>query len=176
MDPEKIFEPIYRCLSEIPFNDILSKISFLDYNLYLQDDLLVKVDRMSMANSVEVRNPFLDYRLVEFALNTPTKWKLHPIHFTSKCLIKKAFKSVLPDEILNKPKRGFDIPLTRMLRGVLKNRMNLHLSAEQINRTNIFNSKEIERIKDRHCNRQEDNRQLIWPLMVFHVWFDNYAI
>ena len=175
VDPEKIFEPVYRCLSDLPFNDILSKMSYLDFNLYLQDDLLTKVDRMSMANSVEVRNPFLDYRLVNFAINTPSKWKLHPIHFTSKYLIKKAFQSVLPDVILNKPKRGFDIPLTRMLRDVLKGKMNRHLSTEQINRTNIFKLKEIERIKDRHCNRVEDNRQLIWALMVFHIWFDNYA-
>ena len=175
INPEEIFEPINRYYSEVEANDILKKISFLDLNLYLQDDLLVKVDRMSMANSVEVRNPYIDYRILEFAFNIPSNWKLHPVLLRSKHIIKKSYESILPNVILKKPKKGFDIPLTRLLRDALYRRMNHFLSPNQIAKTNIFNSREIEKIKKKHIHQEENNRQLIWPLMVFQMWFNNYA-
>ncbi|MGB6866910.1 MAG: asparagine synthase (glutamine-hydrolyzing), partial [Candidatus Aminicenantaceae bacterium] len=106
---EDLFAPIFFHLDNCSAEDTVSRIGYLDLKLYLQDDLLVKTDRMSMANSLEIRVPFLDHTFVEYARTIPSSLKLKGL--TTKHILKKAMAPYLPPEILTRKKIGFDIPL-----------------------------------------------------------------
>ena len=100
--------------SDDVFNDFL----FMDFNLVLENDMLRKVDLMSMSQSLEVRTPFLDHKLVEYVFSLPSKYKID--HNNRKKILKDAFKDELPSEVFNRRKHGFEIPLDKWFRGELK--------------------------------------------------------
>ncbi len=181
----RLFSPALRgCLSADPFApvaaqaagtnaaDPLDRLAYLDLKLYLQDDLLVKVDRMSMANSLEIRVPFLDYTFVEFAATVPSQLKLKG--FTSKYILKKAMASRLPKEILTKKKIGFDIPLGPWIRKELRAFTLDTLAPDRLKRHGYFEPAFVQNILDEHMAGSHNHRQLLWPLIIFQFWHDRY--
>jgi asparagine synthase (glutamine-hydrolysing) len=166
------FGPIREQAAQTRAADPLDRLAYLDLKLYLQDDLLVKVDRMSMANSLEIRTPFLDYTFVEFAATIPSRLKLKG--FESKHILKKALASRLPAEILNKKKIGFDIPLGPWLRNELKPFVMDTLSPARLRRHGFLDEGFVRKILDEHMAGAHNHRQLLWPLVIFQFWHDKY--
>lgn len=152
-------------------DDRLANEQYADVKTYLTDAMLVKVDRMSMANSLEVRVPFLDHRLVEFAFTIPSNLKLNG--FTTKYILKEAAKGILPDEIINKPKEGFSIPVKNWIRNELKDYTH-KLLLSNTEATSYFKKNYIEKILMEHDNRKDDHSHRIWALVNFINWHNTY--
>src|SRR5947209_11565093 len=137
-----------------------------DLRHYLPLDILTKVDRMSMAHSIEARVPLLDHKLVEFAATIPAELKLR--NGRTKHLFKRALRGIVPDEILDRPKHGFAVPLARWFRGQLGSVVRDLLLSETCRRRRILNTAYIERLIRRH----EQGRQLdfqLWTLISFRL-------
>jgi len=137
---------------------------------FLLDDILVKVDRCSMLHSLEVRAPFLDKHVAEFAARLPINCKLRG--FKRKYLLKKAFANLLPPEILHRNKRGFQIPVAGWLRGRLRPLLEEMASPELLCKQGIFNAEAIRRLMDAHFSGAEDLRKPLWTFLVFQLWQD----
>ncbi len=142
-----------------------------DINLVLPSDMLVKVDRMSMAHGLEVRNPFLDYRLIEFAFSLSAKHKIDGK--TQKKIIKESCAHLLPEEILHRKKHGFETPVQQWLQGVLNKKVNeLLLNADFIEHQNLFDFKEIKKVTTKALsNNPGDTTSVVWVLLVFNHWY-----
>ncbi len=167
------FEPVSSYLPEMGhIADPLDRVNYLDLKLYLQDDLLVKVDRMSMAVSLEVRAPFLDYRLVELALSIPNNLRLRGLN--TKYILKEAFRDLIPASIMTRPKIGFDLPLGPWLRHELRDFVCDLLSPEKLARDDLFDTSFVSGLLDRHLSGRQNLRQLLWPLIVFQFWKETY--
>lgn len=135
---------------------------------FLLDDILVKVDRCSMLHSLEVRAPFLDRRVAEFAAALPLSCKLHG--FRRKYLLKKAFSGLLPKEILKRNKRGFQIPVAEWLRGRMRPLMEDLLDADCLRRQGIFEPAGVRKLMDEHVSGKKDRRKQLWTLIVLELW------
>ena len=151
----------------------LARLQDLDLGVYLVDDLLVKTDRSSMAHSLELRVPFLDQRVAEFALGLATPLKVRG--FSKKRLLRRALAPLVPKEILGGPKQGFSIPLAAWLRGPLEPFARETLSVAAIERQGCLDPGVVTTILDRHCSGEEDLSRQLWGLMSFTLWFDRYA-
>lgn len=136
---------------------------------FMLDDILVKVDRCSMLHSLEVRAPFLDKDAAEFAARLPVSRKLHG--FKRKWLLKKAFAELLPDEILYRNKRGFQIPVAQWLRGCMRPLMEDLLSESTLKAQGIFNYQSVRALMDEHISGRADLRKPLWTLLVFQLWW-----
>ena len=136
---------------------------------FMLDDILVKVDRCSMLHSLEVRAPFLDKDAAEFAARLPVSRKLHG--FKRKWLLKKAFAELLPDEILYRNKRGFQIPVAQWLRGRMRPLMEDLLSESTLKAQGIFNHQAVRALMDEHVSGRADLRKPLWTLLVFQLWW-----
>ncbi len=162
--------------------EVLSPIKTADYNevlvadmnLVLQSDMLVKVDLMSMANSLEVRSPFLDADVVDFAFGLPADYKIDGS--MKKKIVQDAFRSRLPEEIYNRPKQGFEIPLLGWFRKELWSLINDDLLKEKfVQEQGIFHPKATEALKQKlQSNNPEDSHATVWALIVFQYWWKKY--
>jgi len=150
----------------------LNQILYNDQKSYLEGDILYKVDRASMAASLEVRVPFLNREVVHFANDLPLDLKLH--RFTGKFLLKKMMQGRLPDDIIHRPKKGFNMPVAYWLSGDLKELMLDLLSESFINRQDLFDYSYIRQLTDEHFQRRRDNRKLLWTLLMFQLWYRSY--
>jgi asparagine synthase (glutamine-hydrolysing) len=135
---------------------------------YLEDDILVKVDRASMAASLEVRAPFLDVELVEFLARVPTQLKLRGM--TTKAILKDAMRNRLPAGIADRRKKGFGIPLARWLKGELRELMLDELSHDRLRRQGLFDPAPVEALVREHLDGRRDNRKQLWTLLAFQLW------
>jgi asparagine synthase (glutamine-hydrolysing) len=153
-------------------DDPLSRIQYVDIKTYLTDDILTKVDRMSMANSLEVRSPLLDYRLIEFVATMPSSLKLKGRE--SKYILKKSVKSKLPPQILKRKKMGFAVPIEQWLRKEIKQIAREILFSSQTISRGYFNQKYIEKIWNAHMSGQRNNSTQLWCLLIFELWHRNY--
>jgi asparagine synthase (glutamine-hydrolysing) len=145
----------------------LSAVQRFDLTTYLPLDILTKVDRTSMAHSIEVRAPLLDHELVEFAARIPPELQLRD--GTTKHLFKRAMRGILPDSIIDRPKHGFAVPLGRWFRGTLSGFVRELLLSQKSTERGIFEPRYVERLIERH----EAGRPLdlqIWTLMSFELW------
>jgi asparagine synthase (glutamine-hydrolysing) len=158
-------EPLFEASAG---RDALAQQQYVDVKTYLADNILTKVDRMSMAASLEAREPLLDYRLVEFALNLPPQWKLH--RGQTKLILRQAMRGRVPDAILNKPKQGFSIPLKNWLRGPLRPFMTDTLSAAAVARRGLFRPQTVTRWVDEHLAGKANHSHRLWALMVLELW------
>jgi asparagine synthase (glutamine-hydrolysing) len=145
---------------------------WLDMRFYLQDNMLVKVDRASMLNSLEVRVPFLDNEVVEFMARVPAKYKYRGA--TSKYLLKKLAAKYLPGDIIRRPKKGFGIPVAKWIKKELKSEFLSTFLPNKIKQQNIFNSGYINQLMQQHLSGKKDNRKLLWTLYVFQKWYEEY--
>jgi len=170
---ESLFAPISSHLDNCSDENVVNRIGYLDLKLYLQDDLLVKTDRMSMANSLEIRVPFLDHLFVEYARTIPSSLKLKGL--TTKHILKKAMAPYLPPEILTRKKIGFDIPLGVWIRNELKEFVMDVLSPENLNKHKFFNQTTIDKLLKEHLKGAHNHRQLLWPLIIFQFWYNRYV-
>src|SRR3989441_415383 len=145
----------------------LTKLQSLDLKRYLPLDILTKVDRMSMAHSIETRVPLLDHKLVEFAATIPPELQLRS--GTTKYIFKQAMRGILPDEIIDRPKHGFAVPLGRWFRGQLGDFVRDLLLSETSRGRGIFNTAYIEQLVQRHAKGRDRDLQL-WTLISFELW------
>jgi asparagine synthase (glutamine-hydrolysing) len=171
-DDKKLVEEIISYEKAFPLRDSMNLLQFLDLKLYLQESILTKVDRASMACSLEVRAPFLDHELVEFLMGLPSKWKLRG--FTSKYILKKAMKNRLPDEVIRRPKKGFGVPIAKWVKGPLKELFEDLLSSDRISREGFFNPEYVAALLQDHLTNKKDNRKHLWTLLVWELWVNRY--
>jgi asparagine synthase (glutamine-hydrolysing) len=158
-----------------PTTDPLDQQEYVDIHTYLVDDILVKVDRMSMATSLEARVPFLDHRVVEFSATIPSQLKLAGLsHQKTKYILKKAMENILPHEIIYRGKEGFSIPIKNWLKNELKPMLLDVLSPERIKSEGFFNPEYVEQLKREHFQNIENHSHRLWALMMFGIWYDNY--
>lgn len=152
----------------------INEILYTDVNLVLPDDMLVKVDRMSMANSLEVRVPFLDHRVVEFAFSLPGDYKV--TKDMKKRILQDAFRDILPAELYKRPKHGFEVPLLKWFRGELRSMIDNDLLADDfIKEQNIFDVEEVRALKSRLFSANPgDIHARIWGMIVFQWWYRKY--
>jgi len=152
--------------------DKINRMLYADLTNSLPNDMLAKVDLMSMKNSLEVRVPILDHRLVEFAFKIPGHLKLKGRK--GKYILLETFKDILPPALLSRPKWGFEIPIGKWLKSDLKFLIEKYLSKKRIEKQGIFNFEPIERlINDLFLNRSDTSWHL-WNLIVFQAWYSNY--
>ena len=128
----------------------------------------MKVDRASMANSLEVRAPFLDVELVEFLGRVPARLKLR--RFETKHLLKRAMADVLPPGIAARAKKGFGIPVAEWFKGELREPLHDELSADRLRRQGIFEATEVQRLLAEHLAGRRDHRKQLWTLFMFQLW------
>lgn len=153
--------------------DPMDRIFHADLNTYLPDDLMVKVDIASMANSLEGRSPFLDQELMALTCKIPSKLKIKGID-QKKYILKKALEPILPHEILYRPKRGFGVPLDSWFRGELKAYVKDILLSEQALDRGIFERKALEAFLDNHFQKKTNHGTRIWNLLVLELWFREF--
>lgn len=150
--------------------DFLTSFELLDLNTYLVDDILTKVDRASMANSIEVRVPLLDHEFVEMAFNIPSSMKL--IKSEGKAIFKKALIDKLPNNVLYRKKQGFAVPLN----GWFKDNLYEYLNDEMLNKNSkmydYLDANEVEKIIKEHLSGKVDLSAKIWTMLVFHKWLE----
>jgi asparagine synthase (glutamine-hydrolysing) len=149
----------------------LSSLQGLDMKNYLPLDILTKVDRMSMAHSIETRVPLLDHKLIEFAATIPPEMNLR--WGTTKYVLKRAMRGILPDSIIDRPKRGFAVPLGYWFRGQLGAYVRDLLLGDSSRRRGFFNGRYIENLVARH-ERGENLDLQLWTLISFELWSRAY--
>jgi len=167
--PSSITESYYH---QADTDDHLSKILYTDIKTYLPGDILVKVDRMSMANSLEVRAPILDYKVMEFAASISSSLKLHKGE--KKYILKESVKSMLPDDILYRKKMGFSVPLADWFRGEIKEFAEKKLFQENSGIDNFFSIKELKAIWNTHQSGVRDYSTILWSFLMFELWWQEY--
>ncbi|TMA32378.1 MAG: asparagine synthetase B, partial [Deltaproteobacteria bacterium] len=177
-----LLRPEFRPLAtpEVAFRQVLEEAAgkpgsideALRYYLtrYLADDILVKADRASMAASLELRAPFLDTKVVEFAARLPWRTKLSLTR--TKVILKKAVRGVIPDEILRRPKKGFGIPVAAWLRGPLRELLEDALSEKSLT---VFDPAAVRGLVDKHLSGRADLRKPLWTLLMFQLWQKQHA-
>jgi len=183
---DKLVEDIYTELDTqysklnarfgLPANkpDFLQKMLYLELTIRLPELLLMRVDKMAMANSIETRVPFLDHRIVEMAFSIPMNLKIK--NNTTKYILKKAVKGIIPDEIINRKKRGFWAPISEWLRkesSISEQLFNI-IRNSKIRELGIFDYNYIEQLITAHRNHRHDNSFKLWNLITLSLWYDQW--
>jgi asparagine synthase (glutamine-hydrolysing) len=173
----------FRFADADPLDTVLKKMSggpglqrYLDFDqrYYLADDILYKVDRMSMAHSLEARPPFLDPRIVDFAARLPEKFKLNGSQ--SKYVLRRLMQDKLPPNVLRRPKIGFDIPVHDWFRSVLRPMLLDTLSEDAVRATGLFNWNAMEQLLSDHLGRKANLGYHLWGLMVLLLWMKQWNV
>ena len=148
-----------------------NSILLTDMKLVLENDMLVKVDRMSMSQSLEVRVPFLDHKIVDFAFSLPTAYKIDSK--SRKKIVRDTFKDLLPPELLSKKKQGFEVPMLKWFKTDLRSMITNELLDDKfIEEQGIFNLDEIKKLKAQlFSTNSNDAVEKVWALIVFQYWY-----
>jgi len=170
---ENPYRPILDAVPGDETLDDVTRTGYIDVRTYLADDILVKVDRMSMAASLEARVPYLDHRVVEFAFSLPPHLKMKG--YQTKLLLNRTFWDRLPSEVRNRDKQGFSIPIKNWIRGALKPMMYDLLDPARIRGQGLFREGFVSRLMDEHVRGRENHSHTLWALMVFQKWSDLYG-
>ena len=168
-----LFEDVAAHRRRVVARDEYDTLSYLYAKLYMGDDILVKVDRASMAHGLETRAPFLDYRVAELIASLPTHLKMHRLEM--KVLLKRALLGKVPDAILSRPKKGFGMPIAAWLKGPLLPWARDLLAPERVARDGLFRPAAVTRLLDDHVKGRADNRKPLWTLLVMNLWLDTYG-
>jgi asparagine synthase (glutamine-hydrolysing) len=180
-----LLHPDLRALArpEVAFRQVLEEAAgvpgsideALRYYLtrYLADDILVKADRASMAESLELRAPYLDTAVVEYAARLP--WRLKVSFTRTKVILKKALRGVVPDEILARPKKGFGIPVAAWIRGPLMPLFEDLLSERTLRAGGLFDPPAVRALLQSHLDGRADLRKPLWTLLMFQLWQKHHA-
>ena len=162
-------EDVTHLMERFAQGDPLHRLSLLYSALYLRDDILVKVDRASMAHGLEARAPFLDSRVVEAAVRLPTAQKFSGK--TTKVVLREFLANELPSDILKRPKKGFGMPIGAWLRGPLEEWARAMLSPERLAPLGVFQPQAGWTFLDEHKAGKKDHRKVLWSLLVFVAWW-----
>ncbi|MES1257169.1 MAG: asparagine synthase (glutamine-hydrolyzing) [Acidobacteriota bacterium] len=168
--PRQLFDAL-PAPGEVGF---LNRFMLLDQQYYLQDDLLYKVDRMSMAHSLEVRPPLLDHRIVEFAGRLPERFKMRGSE--QKLILKKTMRGKLPESILNRKKRGLDIPAHEWFRGPLLGLLRETVNSDAIQKTGLFDLDATETLIRDHTDKRINAGYQLWGLLTLFLWLKRWNI
>lgn len=150
----------------------LNRILYQDFKLYLEGDILAKVDRASMATSLETRVPFLNLDVLSHLERVPLSLKLRG--FTRKYLLRKAMHGRLPREIIGRRKRGFSIPVAEWLNNDLRDLTHEYLNEGRLQREGLFNPQEVARLLDEHRRRARNNAKKLWTVLMFQLWRERW--
>ena len=153
--------------------DLVESMQNLDTRLYLAEDILTKVDRASMAVSLEVRAPFLDPRVAEFAAGLPPDYKLRGSK--TKYILKRAVAGLVPPFVIRRSKKGFGVPVAEWLKGKLRPLARDLLSPERVRRAGVFNAEFVSRLQDEHESGVANHRKLLWTLLMFELWHESFV-
>lgn len=163
-----ITRPYY---DKVKGKDEVSKMQYIDFNFWLIGDILLKADKMSMANSLEVRVPFLDRKLIDYASSIPTKYKI--CNGETKYLFRQVAKDSLEDKVANKKKLGFPVPIREWLKeDDIYNKVKDTIATGE----EFFDTKYVIKLLDDHKNGKRDNSRKIWTIYTFLVWYNEYFI
>ena len=154
------------------FYDTLPYVMAIDYETYLLDDILQKVDRATMSASLEGREPFLDQNIIEWAAQLPMKYKYN--NGSKKFIIKEIVHKYIPAQMMNRPKMGFGIPIATWLQNELKPLVNYYFEESFVTKQNIFKLKEIQRIYQSFYQGKIERAEKIWYLLMFQMWYDKW--
>ena len=168
--PAETWEELFAATGNI---SDMEKGFYSDYKTFLSGSILPKVDTMSMANSLEAREPLLDYQLVEYMARVPTALKMKGL--TTKHLFKKAMSTVLPKRVVYRKKAGFHTPIAAWFRGELRSLVSEILSPENVRSSGLLNPDFVEQLKREHFEGRANHSYKIWGLMNFVVWMEHYA-
>ena len=152
-------------------DDPLALIQYLDLKTYLVGDINTKVDRASMAHSLEVRAPLMDYKLTEWLATLPSSLKIKGQE--GKYVFKKSMEPLLPNDVLYRPKMGFAVPLARWFRGPLKARVREAVLGSTLADTGIFNRDYLQHLVDAHLSGARDYSAPLWTIMMFEAFLRN---
>jgi asparagine synthase (glutamine-hydrolysing) len=152
--------------------DDLTRVLHQDMRVYMQDDILTKVDRTSMAHSLEVRVPLLDHTVVEFVTSLPISWKLKG--WTTKYLLKQLALRYLPEQIVTRKKKGFGVPIAAWIRGPLRELVQDLLSPDRIRSGGVFEPATVTRLLEEHLSGRFDHRKTLFTLLVFELWRERW--
>jgi len=168
-DPFAAFRLAY---ASCPSPDAVDRALYVDVKTYLVDDIMTKVDKMSMAVSLESREPLLDHKLLEFAATVPTSLKLK--NCRSKYLLRRMLERRIPKSIVDRPKHGFEAPTGEWLRGPLAPMVDDLLLDGQLRSRGIFDDREVARLWHEHRHRTDDHRHRLWSLVMLELWFRQF--
>ncbi|NLP36422.1 MAG: asparagine synthase (glutamine-hydrolyzing) [Firmicutes bacterium] len=167
LPPTNVTAPLYR---EAAAYDEVTKMQYLDLHTWLPGDILVKADKMSMANALELRSPFLDHYVFAFAATIPTCYKIR--NGLTKYVLRQAFADVVPPEAVKRPKRGFPVPTRLWLRGPLARK-----AADLLNDVTpaaYFNRSYVRTLLKDHLDGRADYSRKIWTLIIFNLWLQQF--
>lgn len=170
---ENPFQQFQRFYDDAPATDVLSRLMYLDVKTYLTADILTKVDRMSMATSLEMRCPILDHVFVEWAAGLPLKYKFRD--GTRKFMFKKLAERLgIPSELLQRRKQGFSLPLVHWMRHELKDGLLQILLEPRTLQRGYFNPEIVRGVVDEHLRGRRNHADILWMILVFELWHRNF--
>jgi asparagine synthase (glutamine-hydrolysing) len=169
LDTYPVFQQYYEAVSN---HSPLNRFLYTDTKVYLANDILVKVDRMSMAHSLEVRVPLLDHRVVEYMFQLPGHLKMPRLGL--KHFLKETMSDILPRKTLTRPKGGFNVPIPIWLKQELKPLVMEYLSPTRIKACGVFNPETVSGLVADHMAGREDYSRNIWALLVFNLWYETH--
>lgn len=167
---ENIFQSF---ASGIDTGNPIDNLLYLDSKTYLPSDILVKVDRMTMATSLEARVPLLDHKLIEFVMGIPTELKMKGLE--TKYIFKKAMEGIVPNEILYREKQGFGVPINEWINVQLKDRIHQTLTDSKATGRGYFDAKYIQILLDEHQTERRDHSHSLWVLLMLELWHQKYV-
>lgn len=153
-------------------NDNINQMLAIDYQTYMVDDILTKVDRATMSVSLEGREPLLDYRIIEFAAQLPSHFKYRDGE--KKWILKEITHKYLPKELMDRPKMGFGVPINEWFKDELKEYFLTYLNLERMEKEGLFNSKEIIVLRDKYLNGDKENIERLWFILMFEMWYEQW--
>ena len=169
-DAEAFFAAPFGRLGDLPFP---AQMMAFDFETYLPEDCLTKVDRMSMAHSIESRVPLLDHQVVEFAASLPVSMKIESGR--RKHLLKQLAFRLVPREMLDRPKQGFGVPIGHWFRGSLRDVFGDILRSPTTRQRGYFNAAFVDRLLEEHLSGKRDHSLRLWQLLVFELWNRHYV-
>jgi len=166
-------ERLYRQISQsVESNDAVEALLYLDSKTYLPGDILTKVDRMSMASSLETRSPLLDHKLIEYVTRIPSSLKLKGRE--TKYIFKQAIRHLVPNEILHREKQGFGVPISEWINVQLKDRITSDLSDRRFLERGYFDAKYVRILLSEHSRGRRDHSHALWMLWMLELWHRRY--
>jgi asparagine synthase (glutamine-hydrolysing) len=153
-------------------SDLLSYMMAIDYQTYMVDDILQKVDRATMSASLEGREPFLDQDIIEWAAQLPSQYKYH--NGEKKYILREIVHKYIPKEIMERPKMGFGIPIENWLGNELKELVRENLSEKNLQEHGLFNIREVQKMVTDFFNGKKEKHLKIWYLVMFQMWYKRW--
>ncbi len=161
-------EVLARHMREAPTDDHLSRVQYADIKTYLAGDILTKVDRASMAHSLEVRVPLLDHHFIEWSAGIPSHQKLR--HREGKYIFKKALEPHVPADVMYRPKMGFAVPLSAWFRGPLRDRVQAAVTGPTLAETGMFDQRYLATLLYEHQSGAREHSAILWSLLMFDAF------